>query len=127
MDLKLISNEIMRKSIEDLTNDELSKVMNISLELEIKIKEIRKEIEKRLNKGICVNGFELTSTRPQKKWTNEDAVIDFLKDDYGDKMFDISLKSPSNIIKIVKKEDKITLLNTYICEVSNNTKISKND
>jgi len=121
-------NDLIIKKIEvkDLSNDMLNKNLNIAIEIKEYIKQLETEALKRLERGEQLKSFSLAPTRPQKKWIDEQKTIDFLKNKVNE-LFDIKIKSPAEILKVVDINTKQELLLNHICEVSSNFKIKKEE
>ena len=123
--MKEMELQIIEQDIKSLSDEDLAKALDLAFALKAQINDVIKEGEKRLNEGITLNRYKLISTIPRKKWIDEEKVINFLKDKYGDRIFDINLKSPNQIHKFVGREYTMTLLSKHIVEISSNTKIAK--
>ena len=123
--MKEMELQIIEQDIKSLSDEDLAKALDLAFALKAQINDVIKEGEKRLNEGITLNRYKLISTIPRKKWIDEEKVINFLKDKYGDRIFDINLKSPNQILKFVGREYTMTLLSKHIVEISSNTKIAK--
>ncbi len=104
--------EIRLPEASELSPEQLSKVLLGSKLLSSWITEIQKYAFEQAEKGNLVEGFKLVSKRSNRKWEDEDKVVDEMEDLFGDELFEPKkLKSPAKLEKIVGKEniEKLTI------------------
>ncbi len=89
-----------------LTPDQLGHVLRASRTLEAWISEVQKIAMAELERGRPVTGFALKPKRANRKWADEDAVLEWAKQakvKKADLMKAPELKSPAQIESVVKK------------------------
>lgn len=87
----------------DLTVQQISDVMTLIPIVEGFITDVKARATELLNQGVEVPGFKLVYKRTNRKWIDEQAVIDA----FGEAAVDQKVKTPAQLEKIVGK-DKVT-------------------
>jgi hypothetical protein len=89
-----------------------------------------------LSRGVRIPGRKLveTTVRGNRRWVSEDAVITALKAELGEEMFSSSLKSPTQIEKLltakgVSKQERAELISPLVTrdETVKTVVVSEND
>ena len=96
--------EIILPEPSKLTSDELGRVMASAEMLEGWFKAVRTYAHKQAENGNKVAGFKLVQKRANRKWKDEDLVVEEFEDLMGDKLFEKKLLTPSKLEKIIGKD-----------------------
>lgn len=112
-------SSIVDKPVSEFSNQELAKLIDAKNKLQNFLKEIDKEVFKRLNEGQKIDGYKLVAKRAIRRWSNENELIDFLQNElkYGYEIFESKLLSPNKLQKVLGKKDYEKIKN-YITQVS---------
>ena len=108
----------------DLTEQELSDLLEKADLVECGIKAIRAEAFARANGGAKIPGWKLVPKRAVRKWKDEGTVVATLIVDHdvsSDDLWNRQLKSPAQVEKLLGKAGKDALADLVIKESSGNT------
>jgi hypothetical protein len=99
-----------KDTIESLTVQELSDLVQKSLVVEGVIKEVKDRAKSILESGVPVPGLKLVEGRGKREWTSEDEAITFLTEQKipDEDMFNVSVKTLPQAEKLLKKELKFS-------------------
>lgn len=86
--------------------------------LEEWMKAMRARAMEKLERGEDVPGFKAVARRATRKWTDEAAVVRELEDYDKEKIFDMNLKSPAQIEKLLGKRSFEEELGQYVVKKS---------
>lgn len=95
------------RSIDDLTPEEIGSYMERIPLVEEWIKSLRRHANSMLEAGTPVPGFKLVEKRPTRRWTTQEAVLEWaaLEGLEDDEIFEKKIKSPAQIEKVVGKKN----------------------
>lgn len=98
-----------------LNNGQISVALSMVDIMEQWITSVREHAYDLLSKGETVPGYKLVQKYGNRKWKDEEAVIEALVLDHGDAIYNKKLKSPAQLEKIVGKPTV-----SGLCEVPSN-------
>lgn len=95
------------RTINDLTPEEVGAYMDRIPLVEEWIKSIRRHAHSMLETGATVPGFKLVEKRPTRRWTTEEALLDWASSEGldDDEIYEKKIKSPAQIEKVVGKKN----------------------
>lgn len=95
------------RTINDLTPEEVGAYMDRIPLVEEWIKSIRRHAHSMLEAGATVPGFKLVEKRPTRRWTTEEALLDWASSEGldDDEIYEKKIKSPAQIEKVVGKKN----------------------
>jgi hypothetical protein len=95
------------RTINDLTPEEVGAYMDRIPLVEEWIKSIRRHAHSMLEAGAAVPGFKLVEKRPTRRWTTEEALLDWASSEGldDDEIYEKKIKSPAQIEKVVGKKN----------------------
>ena len=105
--------QIARKQFDDgmklpeqMTDEELGKVLEVADSMEAWFKQVRGYARNRLSSGLSVPGRKLVAGRNTRKWKNDLEAADVLEDILGDDAYARKLLTPAAAEKALGKERK---------------------
>jgi hypothetical protein len=89
---------------ESLTPLQLSRLMDSFSIIEDWMKEVKKHIQNEMENGVTVPYYKLVKKRSNRKWKDENEVIEEFEDLMGDEIYDKKLKTPAKLEKVLGKD-----------------------
>lgn len=108
-----------------LSSAQLAQMMPTLDVVEDYIRAVRAQIAARLDAGDDVPGFKLVQKRPVRRWTEQDDIVDMLEGEGYEhtEIYNLALKSPAQIEKLLGKKEFAQKLGGYVEKVSSGTKM----
>lgn len=90
---------------EDLTPEELLKVLNISAVIANWTKGVKEYIHQNMEAGVEYPGWKLVKSRSNRKWTDEEHTLEVLEELVGEEAFTKKILSPKQAEELLKKNN----------------------
>lgn len=99
--------EVLPPPVDTLTNEQIGDVLDRLPVLEDWIKQVRAIASRKVESGEDVPGWKLVAKKGNRKWKNEDAVVEWAKSNGYDEdhLYDKKLKSVAQLEKVVGKKN----------------------
>jgi hypothetical protein len=89
---------------ESLSNQQLSEILAATSLLDAWIKSVASHAQQRAERGEDIPGFKLVKKRANRRWINEEDVIDNLRVFCGNEIYNTKLKSPAQMEHVLMNE-----------------------
>lgn len=114
-------------SPDTLSDKDLRRVLEAKSMIEGWLGSVETVVRERLEAGETFEGFKLVEGRSLRKWANEDEATVTLKDLIGDDAFKVTLISPAQAEKALKKEQRSQLDDLIVKPAGKPTLVPEDD
>jgi hypothetical protein len=96
--------EKVMPKITELTPEQIGQVLPALETVKEVIKQLYGYAFSLASKGTDIPNYSLTKSKKQRRWRDENAVVQELEDEFGDEIYKTELRSPAQLEKIAGKE-----------------------
>jgi len=104
-DFSVVTDEIVLAKPNELSPDQLQRVLDNSTTIETWIKAVKKFAKDEADRGVTIEGYKLVKARANRKWEDESKVVGEFEDLLWDSLYEErKILSPAKLEKLIGKE-----------------------